>query len=142
MGRRGLHRRPESERRLDSREEIKRRKGAPSPPRLERYFEPQLLHHVLYADHKRLRGQNGHASCTCAFCDRMKSTYNQALAAQHDLWTLAELTQLVSKSDRAARRDAVRKILEDAQGNWAHWSNASISKRSQPTQLATWRRLV
>jgi hypothetical protein len=127
---------------LDSREEIKRRKGTPSPPRLERYFEPQLLHHVLFPDHKRLRGQTGHANCSCAFCGKLKTTYNPGLAAQHDLWSLAELTERVALSDRSARRDAVRKIIEDAQRYWSTWKNSSINKRSQPEQLATWRALV
>lgn len=127
---------------LDSREEIKRRKGQPSPPRLQRYFEPQLLSHVLFPDHKRLRGQTGHTMCGCTFCSNMTTTYTNSAAAQHDLYALAELTERVASSDRAARRDAVRKIVEEAQGYWVAWKKAGVTTRSQPTQLATWRSLV
>lgn len=128
---------------LDSREEIRRRAGTRSPARLERYFEPQLLHHVLFADHRRLAGATGHSACPCAFCTSMATKYNPHAAAQHDLYTLAELTQLVTKADRTSRRDAVRAILEDAQKHWANWRGiSSLNARSKPTQLATWRGLV
>lgn len=128
---------------LDSREEIRRRRGSRSPARLQRYFEPQLLHHVLFADHGRLRRATGYAACSCTFCKDLKTSFNAHAAAQHDLFTLAELTQRVTASDRAGRRDAVRLIVEEAQKNWANWQgSASLNTRSKPTQLATWRALV
>jgi hypothetical protein len=128
---------------LDSREIIRRRAGTRSPARLERYLEPQLLHHVLSADHGRLARQAGHSQCTCAFCGRLAGGWNPQAAAQHDLYALAELTQQVAVGDRTARRDAVRRIVEDAQNHWALWQRTpGLSPRARPTQLAAWRSLV
>jgi hypothetical protein len=128
---------------VDSREEIRRRKGQPSPPRLERYFEPQLLHHVLFPDHQRLSKQPGFAQCPCPFCKKMSSTWAPGPAAQHDLYALAELTRRVAASDRTARREKVREIVEGAQTQWASWkSTPGLSPRATPGHLATWRGLV
>lgn len=128
---------------VDSREVIRRRKGQPPPPRLERYFEPQLLHHVLFGDHQRLSGQSGFQQCSCRFCGQMTNGWSNRPAAQHDLFALAELTQRVATGGRTARRDAVRAIVEDAQNKWAAWGSTSgLSPRAQPTHLATWRSLV
>lgn len=128
---------------VDSREKISRRKGQPTPPPLERYFEPQLLHHVLYNDRHLLSSQPGFKSCSCKFCKSMGSTWNGKKAVQHDLYALSEITQLVAGSDRTARRDAVLKLVEKAQNNWARWKETpGLSPRAAPTHLSTWRALL
>lgn len=128
---------------LDSREEIRRRRGSRSPARLERYFEPQLLHHVLSSDHTQLSRQNGYRSCSCTFCGQLAQGWDTRVAGQHDLYALADLTQRVAVGDRTARRDAVRDILEAAQNRWAAWSaTPGLSPRARPAQLATWRAVV
>jgi hypothetical protein len=128
---------------VDSREKISRRKGQPTPPPVERYFEPQLLHHVLYPDHHRLAAQTGFKQCPCKFCTGMGSTWNAKKAAQHDLYALSEVTQKVAGGDRTARREAVLSLVEDAQTNWANWKNTTgLSPRSEPGHLSIWRSLV
>jgi len=129
---------------LDSREEIRRRKGQPSPPRLERYFESQLLHHVLFPDHQILAEQTGYEQCPCPFCTKLQTDgWAARPAAQHDLYALSDLTRLVSGGDRAARRQAVRAQVEAAQNHWAQWSSATgLSPRATPAHLPTWRELV
>jgi hypothetical protein len=127
---------------FDSREMIRRRAGSRSPARVERYLEPQLLHHVLAADHRRLARLQDHVPCRCRFCTQL-SPWNATTAAQHDLYALAELTQRVALGDRTARRDAVRDVIEAAQTQWASWrSTSGLSPRARPTQLATWRSLA
>ncbi len=128
---------------VDSREKISRRKGQQPPPRLERYFEPQLLHHVLFPDHRRLATKQGFQQCPCQFCTKMGTTWSVAPGAQHDLYALAEITQRVSGVDRTARREAVRTLLEQAQNNWAAWkSTTGLSPRAEPVHLPIWRSLV
>jgi hypothetical protein len=128
---------------LDTRAIIRRRAGTPSPPRLERYLEPQLLHSVLSADHLLLAQQAGYMQCTCAFCQGLGGGWNPKSASQHDLLTLAKLTQAVTAPDRTARREAVRRSLESAQNHWASWANTSgLSTRAEPKHLAVWRSLV
>lgn len=128
---------------VDSREVIRRRKGQPSPPRLERYFEPQLLHHVLDSDHRRFQAATGFQQCPCSFCQKMKTSWSARPAAQHDLYVLSTLTQRVAVGDRTARREEVRKVVEDAQTHWANWKSITgLSPRAQPTHLVTWRSLL
>ncbi|HWA52908.1 MAG TPA: hypothetical protein VG816_01910 [Solirubrobacterales bacterium] len=130
---------------LDHRTIIRRRAGAPSPPRVERYFEPQLLHSVLAADHNRFTGANGYVKCECAFCKSLTQAANwdHTAAAQHDLYALAGLTEKVKGVDRAARRNAVRTTIETAQNTWAQWKAiAGLSNRAEPTELSVWRGLV
>jgi hypothetical protein len=128
---------------VDSREEIRRRKGQPSPPRLERYFEPQLLHHVLYDDHRRFQAVTGHQQCGCPFCKKLKVAWSTRPAAQHDLYALSDLTLRVAATDRSGRREAVRKIVEDAQTTWASWKSvAGLSPRAEPVHLPVWGSLI
>jgi hypothetical protein len=128
---------------LDTRAIIRRRAGTPSPPRLERYLESQLLHSVLSADHALLAVQAGYAQCACAFCQSLGTGWDSKLASQHDLLILAKLTQAVAAPDRTARREAVRRILESAQNRWASWANISgLSARAEPKHLSVWRALV
>lgn len=127
---------------IDSREKISRRKGQRTPPPLERYFEPQLLHHVLYKDHHLLSSQAGFEQCPCKFCNGM-GTWNGKQAVQHDLYALSEITQRASGADRTARREAVLECVEDAQSNWAKWKGTpGLSPRAVPTHLPTWRALL
>jgi hypothetical protein len=93
---------------LDHRTEIRRRAGTPSPPRVERFFETQILHSVLASDHENLSAATGYSQCPCAFCTKLAegSGWDHTAAAQHDLYALASLTRAVAGSDRAARRSA------------------------------------
>jgi hypothetical protein len=128
---------------FDTREIIRRRAGSRPPARLERYLEPQLLHHVLSADHRLLAAQTGHVQCACTFCGQLARGWTAQAATQHDLYTLAELTQRVAVGDRTARRDAVRSIIEAAQTFWAAWQpTTGLSPRARPTELPVWRSLV
>jgi hypothetical protein len=128
---------------LDTRAIIRRRAGSPSPPRLERYLEPQLLHSVLSADHTLLKQQAGYVQCACGFCQKLGGGWDSKAASQHDLFTLAQLTHDVAADDRTARRDAVRRVLEAAQNRWASWATThGLSARAEPKHLAVWRGLV
>ena len=129
---------------VDSREQFGSQKGKPKPPPLERYFEPQLLHHVLYPDHVRLSKLSTHVLCPCPFCKTLKTQgWSKGLAAQHDLFALSELTRRVAGMDRPTRREAVRVIVEEAQNRWAEWkSTTGLSPQTEPRHLATWRGLV
>lgn len=121
-----------------------RRSDQPAPPRVERYFERQLLHPVLSSDHTLLKGGAGYVQCECGFCQQLESgAWDHNVASQHALYSLAGLTEAASASDRAARRDAVRATIEAAQSHWANWEGiAGLSNRSQPTGLSVWRGLV
>lgn len=128
---------------LDSREEIRRRRGTRSPARLERFLQPQLLHHVLSGDRARLSNLDGYVPCPCVFCSALNGTWNAQTAAQHDLWALAELTERVAARDRTVRRDLVRDIVEAAQNQWAVWSRTpGLSPRARPRHLAAWRSVI
>jgi hypothetical protein len=121
-----------------------RRSDQPAPPRVERYFERQLLHPVLASDHARLSGGTGYTQCGCTFCKRLESgAWDHNVAAQHALYALSSLTEAVAGTDRAARRDAVRATIEAAQNHWAQWKDTSgLSNRAQPAGLSVWRGLV
>jgi hypothetical protein len=128
---------------VDSRETFGKQKGQKSAPRLERYFEPQLLHHVLFPDHRRLSSAAGFEQCPCSFCKQMTGGWSLGPGAQHDLYALSELTRRVAASDRTARREAVRSIVEKAQTHWASWQTTSgLSPRATPAHLTVWRSLV
>jgi hypothetical protein len=121
-----------------------RRSDQPAPPRVERYFERQLLHPVLASDHALLSGGTGYSQCGCTFCKSLENgAWDHNVAAQHALYALASLTEAVVGADRAARRDAVRTTIEAAQSHWAQWKDISgLSGRSQPAGLSVWRGLV
>jgi hypothetical protein len=121
-----------------------RQKDQPAPPRAERYFERQLLHPVLSADHAKLKAGTGYVQCACTFCKRLESgAWDHNVGAQHALYALAALTEAVQGADRAARRDAVRGTIEAAQNHWANWEGISgLSNRAQPAGLSVWRGLV
>lgn len=128
---------------LDSRAIFRRRAGAPAPPRLERYVEPQLLHSVLWDDHSRFAQEQAHVPCACPFCRQLGTGWNNNTSGQHGLYALADLTQRVTASDRAGRRDLVRRAIEDAQNQWASWHGLSgLSPRAQAPHLAVWRSLI
>lgn len=123
---------------------IRRRSGQPSPPRVERYFEPQLLHPVLAVDHARLSKASGYSSCGCRFCKALgKGAWDHNASAQHSIYTFAALTESAAGSDRTARRDAVRATIESAQNVWAQWKAISgLSAQATPGGLTVWRSLV
>jgi hypothetical protein len=124
---------------------IRRRSGQPSPPRVERYFERQLLHPVLSADHGRLSSATGYTQCGCAFCGALAEggAWDHNASAQHSLYALASLTEAAGGVDRAARRDAVRATIESAQNLWAQWKGTSgLSGQATPAGLPIWRSLV
>ncbi|HKH64087.1 MAG TPA: hypothetical protein VKA35_01345 [Solirubrobacterales bacterium] len=124
---------------------IRRRSGQPSPPRVERYFERQLLHPVLSADHGRLANATGYTPCGCSFCNALAQggAWDHNAAAQHSLYALASLTEAAAGADRTARRDAVRATIESAQNQWAQWKGtAGLSGQAAPAGLSVWRSLV
>ena len=123
---------------------IRRRSGQPSPPRVERYFERQLLHPMLSADHRRLSKATGYTQCGCGFCEVLaKGSWDHNASAQHSIYALASLTEDAGGSDRAARRDAVRTTIESAQNLWAQWKGTSgLSAQATPGGLPVWRGLV
>lgn len=124
---------------------IRRRSGLPSPPRVERYFERQLLHPVLSGDHGRLARATGYTQCGCSFCKALAKggAWDHNASAQHSLYALASLTEAAAGSDRAARRDAVRTTIESAQNQWAQWKGSSgLSAQATPRGLPVWRSLV
>jgi hypothetical protein len=122
-----------------------RRRSGPSPPRVERYFERQLLHPVLSADHERLSKATGYTQCGCLFCKALAKggSWDHNASAQHSIYALASLNEAATGSDRAARRDAVRATIESAQNLWAQWKGTpGLSGQATPGGLPVWRGLV
>lgn len=125
---------------LESTVEIKQRKGQPRAPKVDRYFDQQLLDFFVARDFWRLRGTAGYRACACAFCTALSSgaTWDPA-AAQHALYALNELANGVWRPTTAARRAAVVAAVQAAD---AYWNTvvpaANLRPQPRPTRLAKW----
>lgn len=125
---------------LDSTVEIKQRKGQPRAPKVNRYFDLNLLEQFVDRDFWRLRATAGYKACSCAFCVALATGSSwEPAASQHALYALNELANSVWRPTTRARRDAVISTVRAAE---AYWSTivpaAKLSPQPRPTRLQKW----
>src|SRR5260370_18398193 len=96
---------------------VRRRAGQPAT-RVAWYFEPSLLHHLRQATHQRIADRADYQPCGCPFCERLRpdetGTWNQDLAAQHAVYSLAVLTDAVAAPLLDDRSQRVRRVIAAA----------------------------
>jgi hypothetical protein len=121
--------------------DVRRPKGR-TQRRLERYFEPSLLHVVDLTAHSALLGRPGYLTCDCPFCDELDAanpnldptTWNAEAAALH---YLVQLGRLLAKLHVADPRAEARKEVERALDFRATVSGTLIGN-NRPQHLAAW----
>lgn len=117
----------------DTTEQVRRRAGQPSVPRVARYFAAPLLTLLRRDELGGIGAQLG--TCSCTFCARLNplagGPWDHLLANQHGLYALAELTHAV-RGSRQGRAGRVRTVIQAAQQAWA-----STSQR-EPGHLQAW----
>lgn len=117
----------------DTTEQVRRRAGQPSVPRVPRYFAGPLL---TVLTRQQLRGVSGQAgSCGCSFCSQLNptgtGTWDHRQAGQHGLYALGALTHAV-RGSQAGRLARIREMIEATQQRWA------ATNQREPAHLQAW----
>lgn len=105
--------------------------------RVERYFEPSLLHVVERAAHDVIRRTPGYVQCTCPYCAGLHTgsgAWNHTLADFHHAYWCGRLADPGRRPAGAIRR-TVRAAVREA-------SAARLTGTNNPAHLPAWDRLL
>lgn len=117
--------------------------GGGGQPRIERYFERQLLHTVERTVHDQLVGDPGYQTCTCIYCRALLAPsrpWDHRLAGLHYLSNLGYLTAGAGQPTapggaRGYIRRSVRRASRFSEGKMLASTNA-------PSHLRAWGRAL
>ncbi len=114
------------------------RRNRPAP-RVEWYFERQLLHQLRRSTHQRIAVSPRYQQCICTFCQQLISSgggaWDASLASQHALHALSVLTDSVAAPQLAERRERIAALLEGARDLAAH---LQLRGEARPAHINAW----
>ena len=117
--------------------------GGGGKPKVERYFERQILHAVERTGRRQLTNDPGYSQCQCPYCPPLLAgpAWSHKYAGLHYLYSAGMLTSQAAPA-AAGRRGphgavgrAVRSAVRFADGK-------ALTGNSAPVHLSTWDRLL
>jgi hypothetical protein len=117
--------------------------GGGGAPKIERYFEKQLLHTVERVTHDQLRRQPDYAACDCQYCRALdgRDVWSHAYAAHHYTLAVAELTAGAARAatGRGGKQGHIRRTVRAA---LAFAKDKPLLEPNVPQHLAAWDRIL
>lgn len=106
------------------------------------YFESQLLRRIRWTAHEALAKEDDYEPCRCAYCQEMDGTWDEMLAAKHQLWWAnEESVKLRVLDDVASRRSSIYDRLTEAIG-FRDGLDEDLQGEVDARFLDTWRNSV
>jgi hypothetical protein len=117
--------------------------GKPGAPRVERYFERQLLHTIEQTSRAALAGDPNYARCQCAYCRPLLGgpSWNHEYAGLHYLFSVGTLAAEVAApaAGRGGTHGAVSRKVRSA---LAFARGKALTGSSAPAHLSAWDQLL
>jgi hypothetical protein len=118
-------------------------RGGGNKPKLERYFERQLLHTVERTAHPLLTGDPRYAQCTCPYCRPLLagSAWSHEYAGLHYLFSAGLLTAQVAPAV-AGRRGTYGAVGRAVRAAARFADGKALTGNSAPAHLRIWDQLL
>jgi hypothetical protein len=118
-------------------------RGGGGKPKIERYFERQLLHHVERTARPLLTGDPGYTQCTCPYCRPLLAgaVWSHEYAGLHYLFSAGILTAQVAPAV-AGRRGTYGAVGRAVRGAVRFADGKALTGNSYPAHLRTWDQLL
>lgn len=113
--------------------------GGGGKPKIERYFEPQLLHTVERTARSLLTGDPGYAQCTCPYCRPLLTgaAWSHEYAGLHYLFSAGTLTAQVAPAV-AGRRGTHGAIGRTVRSAVRFAGGKALTGTNRPAHLHAW----
>ncbi len=117
--------------------------GGGSKPRIERYFERQLLHTVESTARPLLQRDPGYAPCRCPYCPPLFSgaAWSHQYAGLHYLFNVGTLTAQVAPA-AGGRRGTHRAVGRKVRAARRFAAGKALTGNSAPAHLSAWDQLL